>query len=340
MVKQDLKNLSIEQLIQWNICQGYPRYYAQQIFSWIYKRQVGTFSKMTNLSKEARGKLEEDFYFSTLEIVKQQVSKDGTEKFLFKLEDANLIETVYIPEKGRGTLCVSSQVGCKFKCAFCVSGEQGFKRNLTVSEIINQYLCAAKELKNKKITNIVFMGVGEPLDNYDNLIAAVKVFLNPNGMYFGKRKICVSTCGLVPEIKELSRLNLGIKLSVSLHSAEDGTRSELMPINKKYPLKLLIGTLREFSRHEKYPVTFEYTLIKGINTSVNSARSLSRLVRGFNYKINLIALNYSCDNFFPPDSSVIEKFTQELLRQKVFFTFRRARGTDISAACGQLKAQF
>lgn len=326
-------DFSLEKLKNKLVLEGFSSFVAGQIFGWIYKKRVASFSEMSNISKEARLYLEGNFSFPRLKLLKKQVSKDRTVKFLFGLEDKNSIETVLIPEKTRNTLCLSTQVGCKFKCSFCESGKGGFIRNLTASEIIGQYLAVGK-----KITNIVFMGIGEPLDNFDNLVRSIYIFSEPKGIALGRRKITISTCGLIPQIKQLSKLKLGIKLSVSLHSANNGVRTRLMPINKKYDLRELIKALQKFSDSENYPITFEYGLIRGVNTDKKDAKSLAKLLRCLKFKLNLIPINYSISRFCAPDTREVESFTKELERQGMFFTIRKSRGQDIAAACGQLKS--
>ncbi|MFA6281844.1 MAG: 23S rRNA (adenine(2503)-C(2))-methyltransferase RlmN [Candidatus Omnitrophota bacterium] len=363
--KTDIKNFTLPELKNLLIANDLKQYQARQIFGWIYAKRIEDFSAMSDISKDTRRLLEEKFYFSKLKTVKNELSKDKTEKFLFALEDKTQVESVFIPETGRNTLCVSSQVGCKFNCKFCLSGKLGFKRNLKSSEIINQYLEVSAACAPLKITNLVFMGIGEPLDNFSNVTKAIEILTEPAGIGFSKRRICVSTCGLVEEIKMLSRLKLGIKLSVSLHSADDAVRSSLMPVNKKYPLKELINAVREFSKSETYPVTFEYALIQGLNTGKEDAFKLIKLVRGLNCKINLIPYNEhsifsstkcagkilvritperseggneSSLKFAQPSPGDISLFCRELKNAGVFFTLRKSRGQDISAACGQLVA--
>jgi 23S rRNA (adenine2503-C2)-methyltransferase len=338
-MKQDIKNYTLVQLEQVLKENTLPCYSARQVFNWIYKNRVEDFSQMTNLSQQSKRFLNNNFYFSTLKSLKKQLSSDGTQKFLFRLKDRLHIETVFIPQGKRATLCVSTQVGCRFNCLFCMSGKGGFKRNLTVAEIINQYLTVADYVAPHRITNIVFMGIGEPLDNFDNTVKAIQILTEPYGLHFGKSKICISTSGIIPRIKDLVNLKLGIKLSVSLHSADDSVRTKLMPINRKYPLKDLIKVLKQFSRSHRYPVMFEYVLIKGINTSRQDALKLAKLLRGMSCKLNLIPYNSSSLSHKAPSDREIEEFKQELKTRGIFFTFRRSRGQDIQAACGQLRSQ-
>ncbi|MBU1524482.1 MAG: 23S rRNA (adenine(2503)-C(2))-methyltransferase RlmN [Candidatus Omnitrophica bacterium] len=343
---KDIKNYTLEELRKLLEKGGCLRFSAQQIFNWIYKRRIEDFNLMTDISKQTRQFLKDNFYFSRLKLLKREISKDKTEKFLFGLEDNSCIESVLISQVSRLTLCISTQVGCKFGCKFCLSGKDGFRRNLKVCEITNQYLTVADLIAPRKITNIVFMGIGEPLDNFANTVCAVKIFTHPQGVYFGKRKICLSTCGLVPQIKKLADLNLGVKLSISLHSPDEAARSKIMPINKKYPLSELIKAVKDFNKKEKRHITFEYVLVRGLNTSKVDAQKLSKLLRGVNYKINLISFNYTCARkgacfeFKVPTEAEINSFKNELKKKGVFFTLRKSKGADINAACGQLRALF
>ncbi|MCK4519970.1 MAG: 23S rRNA (adenine(2503)-C(2))-methyltransferase RlmN [Candidatus Omnitrophica bacterium] len=333
---KDIKDYCLGELKNLLEKENYPGFCAQQIFGWIYKKRVKDFNSMANIPKELKNFLRENFYLSSIALLKKEKSQDSTEKFLFKLKDGLAIETVLIPQGLRSTLCVSTQVGCKFKCTFCASGKKGLKRNLTSSEIINQYLNISGPASINKVTNIVFMGIGEPLDNFENTIKSIKILTDSAGIGFPERRISISTCGLVPQIEELARLNLGIKLSISLHSADDAARSKLMPVNKQYPLKELIPAVRRFSRAMKYPVTFEYALIGDINTKKSDAEKLANLMKTIKGKVNLIPYNGISHKFKPPTQQAIESFKEELKKRGVLFTSRKSRGQDINAACGQL----
>lgn len=339
-MRQDIKDYTLEELKDYLISKRFPSYYARQIFIWVYKKRVEDFKAMSDISKEARSFLEDNFYFSKLTLLKREASVDKTEKFLFELEDSHAIETVLIPEEKRLTLCLSTQVGCKFSCRFCLSGSLGFKRNLKASEIVEQYMAICDRISPVPITNIVFMGIGEPLDNLSNVVKAIKILMEPQGLYFGKRRICISTCGLIPKIRQLIELRLGVKLSISLHAATDEVRNRLMPINKRYHIQGLIRVAREYARKEKYPLTFEYILLKGINTTKIDAIRLARLLKGMKAKVNLISYNLGSSQFQPTGKDEIVAFTEELRRRNIFFTLRKSRGCDIKAACGQLRAHF
>jgi 23S rRNA (adenine2503-C2)-methyltransferase len=335
----DIKEFTHDELLNFLVKHGFARYASAQIFDWIYHKRVEDFLRMSNISKALRAFLAEEFYFSRITLKSKKTSKDNTIKFLFELDDLSLIETVFIPEAKRNTLCISTQVGCKFRCTFCSSGLEGFKRNLSCSEIVNQFLFVQDFLRSQKITNIVFMGVGEPLDNFDNLIKAARIFLDHKGIYLGKRKICVSTAGVAPAIKKLADLKLGLRLSVSLHSADDRIRSRCMPINRMYNLDSLMKALRYFVRIHKFGVTFEYILIKGLNSSPEDARKLADLVKNIECKINLIPYNASPQfSWQPPTKEEIDLFTRVLKDRGLFFTLRKSRGRDIEAACGQLRS--
>lgn len=335
---KDIKDYCLRELEEKLTEENYPKFCARQIFGWLYKKRTKDFSSMVNIPKELRKFLKESFYLSSLALLSKEKSRDNTEKFLFQLEDASVIEAVLIPLGPRNTLCISTQVGCKYKCTFCISGKEGFRRNLTPAEIINQYLDIPDLTSNNRVTNIVFMGIGEPLDNFENTINSIRILTDPAGINFSKRRISLSTCGLVPQIERLAQLNLGIKLSISLHSADDKVRSQLMPVNRQYPLKELIPAVRRFSRAVKYPVTFEYALIGDINTKKSDAEKLANLMKTIKGKVNLIPYNGISQDAKSLTHQDIESFKEELRKRGVLFTSRKSRGQDINAACGQLKA--
>lgn len=335
-----VKDLTLKQIQEKLKSFGYPGYCGQQIFNWLYQKGITDIDKMSNIAQKDRSALKKILIFNNLDLITKEKSIDGTEKFLFGLADNSAIESVIIPDTDRNTLCLSSQVGCKFKCAFCLSGQLGFKRNLMPNEIINQYLQVSNYIKPKNITNLVFMGVGEPLDNFENLIQTIKIFLEPKGLNISRRRITISTCGLAKQIEELAQLKLGIKLSVSLHSPNDITREKIMPVNKHYNLETLAKALKLFNKNSDYPITFEYTLIHGLNTASIDAENIYKLFKGLNYKLNLIPLNQTQKGFLPPTREEIEKFQYELDKRSIFSTLRKPRGQDINAACGQLSAKF
>ncbi len=331
-------DFSLEELKEFLTKEKQAAYHAKQIFSWIYKKSIQDFNSMSDLSKKLRQILERDLIFEKLLVKKSQTSRDGTQKFLFELDDGNLIESVAIPQDNRNTFCISTQVGCKFKCKFCASGAFGFKRNLEVSEILNQVLFL-KQFKQP--TNIVFMGIGEPLDNYENVLKAIRIINSKEAFNIGARRITISTCGIIPGIKKLMKENLQVELSVSLHASDNKTRDLLLPINKTYPLEKLIDVCREYYKRTKRQVTFEYVLIKDLNCRKIDADNLAELLVGFDAKINLIPCNEVKEpGFLPPNKLDVLFFKQALMDTGLKVTLRKERGRDIEAACGQLKWQY
>lgn len=336
--KQDIRNLSLEDLKIILEKLGQKPFHARQIFSWIYKKGIEDFDLMSDLSFELRRALKENLYFTKLVAEEIKKSQDGTEKFLFKLEDGSLIESALIPAKNRSTICISSQVGCKFSCKFCASGLGGFKRNLNIAEIASQVLFIKKYSQDKKITHIVFMGTGEPLDNYENVLKAMRIFNSPDGLNIAARRITISTSGIIPGIKKLAQENLQIELSVSLHAADNKTRNLLMPINKKYPLQELINELRINFKKTGRQITFEYILIHNLNCDLESAKRLGSILKGFDFKLNLIPYNKIEEfGFEPPTKLEVLFFQNELTKKGIRSTLRMPRGRDINAACGQLR---
>ncbi len=337
---QDIKELSLKQLENVIKDWGKPAFHARQIFAWIYKKGIQDFNEMKDLPLDLRKQLKDKFNLSTLKLIESTRSRDGTEKLLLELPDKNLIESVIIPAEERVTGCVSTQAGCKFGCLFCASGLSGFKRNLTTAEIIEQALYLKHKSANK-LTHLVFMGMGEPLDNYDNVIQAIRTINSPEGLHIGARRITVSTCGVVAGIKRLAQEGLQIELSVSLHAADDKTRNQIMPVNKKYPLKELISACRQYFKQTNRQVTFEYILIKGVNSDLQSAKNLSKILTGLNCKINLIPSNAVPEcRIEPPNKMDILLFKDYLVKQRVNVTLRKPRGQDIEAACGQLRLRY
>jgi 23S rRNA (adenine2503-C2)-methyltransferase len=317
-----------------------PSYRGEQVFDWIYKRENFGFSEMTNLSLELRNKLEEKYSVDPLKVVKKQRSSDGSEKFLLELKDGETIETVFLPAaKNRNTLCVSSQVGCSFDCNFCATGQQGLTRDLTAGEIINQILTVQIE-KKVKITNVVFMGMGEPLANYQAVVKAVKIINHDRGLNVSCRKIVVSTCGLADKIKKLARKGLPVTLAVSLHAAKNRLRNMLVPVNKRYPLEVLMEAADYYSEKTGRRVSYEYALIKGVNDSKTQARELADLLAGRLAHVNIIRINPTDKpGFERPDEEIITMFENELQKKGIEVSVRQPRGADITAACGQLKTE-
>jgi len=339
---QDIKDFNLLELTTRISSQGFPSFCSRQIFSWIYKKGVFDFEGMTDLPLALRRYLKQNFYIIGLAIAKKLKSSDNTEKFLLRIMDGNCLEAVLIPTQKRVTACISSQVGCKFSCRFCASGVSGFKRNLGCGEIIEQLLLLKNFSSAKRITHLVLMGTGEPLDNYDNVLKAIRIINSKEGLNLASRRITISTCGLIPQIKRLSSEGLQIELSVSLHAAEDALRSSLMPVNKKYPLEELIDTCKDYALKTNRQVTFEYILIKDINSSLKDAQNLVKILSDFKlFKVNLIPANNIPElKVIPPLRKEIYAFKNYLLSNKIKVTLRKERGKDIKAACGQLRIKY
>ncbi len=332
--KEIIKGLPIEELEAKMVAIGQPAFRGRQLFSWIYSKREADFSKMTDMNKEFRAYLNEKYELPTIKVVEEQHSSDGTAKYLVQLADGEKVESVFIPSEDRATLCVSTQVGCKMACTFCATGYQKFTRDLKAWEIVEQLTSIQFP---KPVTNIVMMGMGEPFDNYDEVIKALKILQHPMGVALGKRHITVSTVGLNHNISRFVDANLG-KLAISLHGTTDEQRSKLMPINKKYPIKSLMDVCRNLNFKGKLRVTFEYILFAGLNDSDEDAYRLIELVKGIPNKINLLAYNENdFIDFKRPSEERILRFQNILLAHNLTATYRRSRGRDIAAACGQLK---
>ncbi|MGE5329047.1 MAG: 23S rRNA (adenine(2503)-C(2))-methyltransferase RlmN [Deltaproteobacteria bacterium] len=336
MKKIYFKDLDIEEIekIIYDITQ--EKFRAKQIFTWIH-RGAASFEQMTDIPTALRNKLEQDFSIYSFEVRNLQKSSEGTFKFLFGLEDGNSIESVLMKYKYGYSACISTQVGCKMGCRFCASTKCGFIRNLSAGEIVEQILSIQRETGNR-VSKIVFMGIGEPLENYENVIKAIKLLNNPLGLNIGLRNISISTCGLIPAIKKLETEKLPITLSISLHAPNDIIRDKIMPINKKYPIKELIAACKEYTKSTKRKIYFEYVMIDDVNDSEKQAYELSRLVKGILAHINLIQLNPIGQKEFKRSSPIkIKKFMEILESQGVSATLRRELGSEIEAACGQLR---
>ena len=322
---------------------GEKPFRATQIIKWIHQKGITEFDSMTNLSKKLRDKLESIAVITAPKIVFDKPSKDGTHKWLIEMEGGNCVETVFIPEGDRGTLCISSQIGCILNCSFCSTGKQGFNRNLTVSEIIGQLWVAVRSLSSTlgehdgKVTNIVMMGMGEPLLNYENLIPSLKLMMDDNAYGLSKRRVTVSTSGIVPKMYELLN-DVDVSLAVSLHACNDTLRNVLVPVNKKYSLKELLGACRVYAeRGPQKVLTFEYTLINGVNDNLEQAEEMVRVLSDVPCKINLIPFNpYPGSGYEKPSNNRIHRFKSYLVDNDFITTVRKTRGDDIDAACGQL----
>ena len=338
-VQRNILEITQAELAAWLAEKGQKPYHLPQILRWLYQRQADAFDQMTDISKALRALLAQNFAINRLKLVETAASRDGAKKFLYELADGNLIETVLLPERGHHTLCVSSQVGCAMGCAFCRTGADGFVRNLTSGEIVAQVRDVALSLENpESLTNLVFMGMGEPLANYENLIRALDILTdNDWGMRFSGRRVTVSTAGLAPKIPLLGK-DSRVKLAVSLNAADDASRDAIMPVNKKWPIKELLAACKAFPLKAGRRVTFEYVLLKGINDSAAHARKLAALLGGFSCKINLIAYNpHDQSRFERPDKKTVLAFQDILLQKNFTVIIRDSKGEEIAAACGQLR---
>ena len=292
---------------------------------------------MTNLPKEIRGILEAQCFISSCEIARRQVSRDGTVKYLFRLRDGETIESVVMKYEHGRSICVSSQAGCRMGCVFCASGEHGCARNLLPGEMLAQITEAQNDM-GEHISHIVLMGMGEPLDNYDNVLKFIMLVSNPEGLNVSQRRISLSSCGIVPKIDQLAKERLGITLSISLHAANDKLRTQLMPINRAYPLKELMRACRDYAAHTSRRISFEYAMLRGINDSASHANELASLLKGMLCHVNLIPAN-EMRGVSRSDKATIQAFQELLTRKGINCTVRRSLGQDISAACGQLRSQ-
>ncbi len=316
-------------------------YIANQIYNWIFKKFVFNFDEMLNISKDMRAILKSEFYFDLPEISTIQKSNDGTKKYLLKLKDGMFIEMVLIPNLKKNTVCISSQVGCARNCNFCATAKLGLVRNLTVAEIVGQILLVSGDLFPNKLTNIVFMGMGEPLDNYDNVVESIRFINREDTLLFSPRRITISTSGVIPGIERLANENLNVKLAVSLNSAINEKRDEIMPINTIYPLEKLKNQLLNFRKKSNFRITFEYIMIANFNMSNSDIKALRKFVGDISCKINLIPWN-PVENlpYKSPSKHEIENFRNKLSENLNFaITLRNSRGQDIDAACGQLVAK-
>lgn len=338
--KTDLRSMEYGELEKILLEEFYPKFCGKQAFEWIHKKQVESFDEMTNLSKELRAWLSESYSLSRLVVKKRQVSKlDKTEKFLFELEDANCIETVLMSYKHGKSICISTQVGCRMGCTFCASTIGGLVRNLTAGEILSQ-VYATEKACGEKVSNIVLMGIGEPLDNFEQVVKFLRIVSDTNGRNFSLRNISLSTCGIVPKIRELADLRLPVTLCLSLHASTDAERNQTMPVNKKWNIGAVLGACRYYFEKTGRRITFEYALIKGVNDKNDDAYKLAELVSGINCHVNLIPINNIRENSYAKsERKRIEAFARVLTDKGISATIRRELGSDISAACGQLRRE-
>lgn len=342
----NLVNLLPEQLEQFFQTLGEPSFRAKQLLRWIHHDGVTDFQQMSNFSKSLREKLTSSAVIQFPEIIIDKSASDGTRKWLLQLESGGAIEAVFIPDGDRGTLCVSSQVGCALNCSFCSTGKQGFNRNLTLGEIIGQLWLARKMLADngvkahRPITNVVMMGMGEPLLNYQPVLAAIRLMLDDQAYGLSKYRVTLSTSGVIPQMLQLKQ-DVDCALAVSLHAPNDALRNELVPLNKKYPLAELMRVCREYFPNEKREILFEYVMLKGINDQFDHADELIDLLKGLNCKVNLIPFNpFQGTQYTTSSLAQIEAFQRRLMKGGIATWVRRTRGEDIDAACGQLAGQF
>ena len=334
----NIYDLTLKELENYFLDIGEKKYRASQVFDWLYEKRVKSFDEMSNLSSSIISKLKDDFDFYIPNIVSEEHDKDVS-KFLFKLFDGEHIESVLMYHDYGISLCISSQVGCNMGCKFCESGRRKKVRNLFVHEMILQIIEIERKI-NKRISHVVVMGIGEPFDNYDVLVRFIENANNPKGLGIGSRHITVSTCGIVPKIYEFAKLPYQVNLAISLHSAFDDKRSSLMPINKVYPLKDVIKSVKDYISVTGRRVTFEYILIEGVNDSYDDAKELCGLIKGLNAYVNLIPYNSSSVGLFlRPKNDVIMKFYDIIKKEGINVTVRREFGSNISAACGQLRSK-
>lgn len=343
----NLLNYNQDGLSQFFVELGEPAYRGSQLLKWIHQYGVTDFTKMTNFGKTLQSKLAENAIIQVPEVIFHQVSKDGTQKWLLKLDCGNAIEMVFIPEDDRGTLCVSSQVGCGLNCSFCSTGAQGFNRDLSTAEIISQIWIAVRTLSKKEgfhdrhVTNVVLMGMGEPLLNFDNVVRATEIMMDDFGYGLSKRRVTLSSSGLVPELEKLSTVS-GVSLAISLHAPNDALRNVLVPINKKYPLKQLMHLCKHyFAKEPRRRVTFEYVMLDHVNDELEHAKELAKLLSDIPCKVNLIPFNpFPGTEYQRSSPQRIAVFQEYLINKGINTIVRKTRGDDIDAACGQLAGDF
>ncbi len=342
MAKLNLKGVTRSELVEQLAGIGKERYRADQIIRWLYLQRVRNIDSMNNLSLSCRKHLQGFAFVGQINLLKEQESQDGTRKFLFQLDDGHTIETVLIPDQGRLTLCISTQVGCRMGCRFCLTGGSGFERQLSAAEIVDQVIQVADILDPESqargdISNIVLMGMGEPLDNFTEVLKALEILMYDDGMQFSRRRLTLSTCGLAPGIIKLGQ-EMNVALAISLNAADDKLRSELMPINRRYDLQTLLAACRSYPATNQRRITFEYILFAGLNDSLADAERLAELIGDLPAKINLIPFNEHPElSFKRPEHQQIVAFVNCLQQNGLMVMTRKSKGADISAACGQLR---
>ncbi len=339
--KTDIKSLNFKELQEYMLSIGEKKFRAKQVYEWLHQKQVQSFGEMTNLSKDLQKKLEEQAGLTVLEPVEVQVSKlDGTRKYLFRLEDGNVIESVLMKYKHGNSVCISSQVGCRMGCRFCASTLDGLVRGLTPGEMLEQIYRIGQDV-GERISNVVVMGTGEPLDNYENLIKFIEMLTDENGLHISQRNLTVSTCGIVPKMRELADRKLQITLALSLHASNQEKRKELMPVANKYEISEVLDACRYYFEQTGRRITFEYSLVGGVNDTEEDAKELSGLIRGMNCHVNLIPVNPVKErDYVQSNQQVILNFKNKLEKNGINVTIRREMGRDIDGACGQLRKRY
>lgn len=336
-MKKSIKELNLEELEKELNILGEKKFRAKQIFKWIHNIGIRDLDEMTDISKDLREKLKNDYDLCIFKILDKRLSVDGTIKYLFELSDGNIIESVVMKYKHGNTICISTQIGCKMGCNFCASAKIGFIRNLDAGEIVEQVLCAISDTK-ERISNVVFMGIGEPFDNYNNVLKAIRLLNNPYGLNIGGRHISLSTSGIVPKIIEFANEDLQTTLAISLHAPNDKIRSEMMPINEKYNINQLIDACKVYIEKTNRRVTFEYAMVDGVNDTSECSNELKKLLKGMLCHVNLIPINKIKDGKYEKSNKKnIEEFRDSLMKAGITVTIRRELGSDIQAACGQLR---
>lgn len=339
MQKTCISSYTLEQLAEQLKAMGQPVFRAKQIFHWLHQKLVTEFSAMTDQPKALLAKLEEEYYIAAPIIQRRQQSRDGTVKYLFRLADGNCIETVVMRYNYGNTVCVSTQVGCRMGCRFCASTQAGRVRNLEAGEIAAEIYAAQKDI-GERISHIVLMGIGEPLDNFDNVMDFLTIISSPEGVNIGMRNISLSTCGIVPQIDRLAEKKLQLTLSISLHAPNNAMRSQMMPVNDAYPVEELIAACRRYQKVTGRRISFEYSMVRGVNDSPATAKELAKLIRGMGAHVNLIPINpVDGSPYSATDAENVNRFQNMLTELGVNATVRRRLGSDISAACGQLRRE-
>ena len=341
MGKTDIKSLPLEQLEQWAVEHGEKKFRAKQLYQWMHVKMVEDPEQMSNLSAAFRQEIRESCTFTVLKQVTMQESVlDGTRKYLFELEDHNMVESVLMRYKHGNSVCISSQVGCRMGCRFCASTLDGLVRNLTPAEMLDQIYRISADT-GERVSNVVVMGTGEPLDNYDNLLTFIRMLTDENGLHISQRNLTVSTCGLVPRIRDLAKEGLQITLALSLHASNQEKRLELMPVAKSYDIHEAVDAMQDYFEETGRRVTFEYSLVAGVNDTEEDARELAELIHGINCHVNLIPVNPIKErDFVQPDGKSVQEFKNKLEKCRINVTIRREMGRDIDGACGQLRKRF